>query len=276
MIGIFDSGIGGLFLLKELHKKFPKRSFIYLADKAHFPYGEKHPSVVRGLVKKNMEFLVAQGAKKVIVACNTASVTLKKGDSYPVPVMGVVEASLKQAEKDSCNKKVGLLATRGTVNSQAFLKKAKYLNLNLNIYQQACPQLGPFVEQGGWEISLGQFTSNNMDKTQQLHLLLQEYLQPLIDKEVDTIIMGCTHYLYLESAIRKYIGESRKTVGPLGFLIKELVEMEENEKHEPRGKVGIKINVFVSGQDKEFEKQFHQIWGSNKNNVRTVVEVLKI
>ncbi len=276
MIGIFDSGIGGLFLLRELHKKFPNQSFIYLADKVHFPYGDKSFSFVRDLVRKNVEFLADQGVKQIVVACNTASATLEKKKSYSIPVIGIVEASLRQAKKDSCNKKVGLLATVETVKSRAFLKKEKDLNLDLQIYQQACPRLAPFVENGGWAISQGKYTGNNKDKSEKLSVFLEEYLQPLIDKGVDTVIMGCTHYLYLESAISQYIGESKKAVGPLEFLVQDLLEVKKNESRELQDEEGITVNVFVSGQDKGFEKQFHQIWGGNKNNVRIVVESLKI
>ena len=95
MIGIFDSGLGGLFLLKELSQKLPQQSFIYLADRAHFPYGEKKLSFMRSLVKKNITFLKNQGAKRVIVACNTASAVLEEQDTYPVSVTGVIEPALK-------------------------------------------------------------------------------------------------------------------------------------------------------------------------------------
>lgn len=274
MIGVFDSGVGGLFLLKELHKKFPKQSFVYLADKAYFPYGGKSFSFIRNLVKKNIEFLTVQGARQVIVACNTASVILESGDSYPVPVMGVIEPSLRQAEKKSINKKVGLLATVGTVKSQVFLKKAKALNLDLHIYQQACPRLAPFVEQGGWETSTGKGSGINKDKT--LYFLLKEYLQPLISKGVDTVIMGCTHYLYLESAIRECIGKNRKVVGPGGFLVKDLMGLKNAGWFESQNKKRGKVVIFINSQDEEIKKQFYQIWDNGENNVRIVVENLKI
>ena len=225
MIGLFDSGLGGLFLLKELNKKFPNQSFVYLADKMHFPYGDKTSSFLRSLVRENVEFLMSQGAERVIVACNTASAFLEKPESYPVPVMGVIESALKQAEKYSINKKVGLLATEGTVHSRAFLIKEKALNLNLQIYQQACPLLAPFVEKRGWlmthmecdgreeeehffewsvrqkgpEKQIPSHSGGKKERVETLSLLLEEYLQPLINKGVDTVIPGCTHYLYLKT-----------------------------------------------------------------------------
>ena len=278
MIGIFDSGLGGMFLLKELNKKFQKKSFVYLADRKNFPYGEKNSSLVRSLVRKNVDFLASQRVEHIIVACNTASVVLRNEDFYPVPVTGVIEASLKQAKKNSINKKVGLLATVGTVTSQSFITKAEKLNLNLQIHQQACPQLAPFVEQGGWE-------TNNMQnelKNTELHSLLEEYVQPLINKGVDTIIMGCTHYLYLEAAIKKYIGKNKKAVGPLHFLVKDLLEMEKNKQYKQQNqkiltteKKNNKINVFINGQNKGFEKQLRQIWGTQQNSIQMSIKTIE-
>ncbi|MDE0118819.1 MAG: aspartate/glutamate racemase family protein [Bdellovibrionales bacterium] len=315
VIGIFDSGLGGLFLLKELNQKFPKQSFIYLADRKNFPYGEKNSSLIYSLVRKNVDFLAAKGVEHIIVACNTASVTLRDIDSYPIPVTGVIEASLRQAEKDSINKKVGLLATPGTVKSQAFLKKAKKLNFNLQIYQQACPLLAPFVEQGGWStikkkdianrsvnrncqnlsfpsgisVSLrekkeitGTFKPDGyIEKNKELSSLLEKYLKPLINQGVDTVIMGCTHYLYLESAIQKYIGKNKKAVGPTHFLIKDLLEMKKNKRHQKKDKKTLtkeiknnNIRVFINGQNEDFEKQLRRIWGSQKKDLQVSIETI--
>lgn len=275
MIGIFDSGVGGIFILKELYKKFPIKSFVYLADQENFPYGEKDLSFVRSLVKKNVYFLANQGVEHIIIACNTASVTLTEEDAYPIPVTGVIEAALKQAQKDSINKKVGLLATVGTVKSEVFLKQAKKLNFNLQIYQQPCPLLAPFVERGGWSINKKQ----DIAKSKELAALLKKYLSPLLNKGVDTIIMGCTHYLYLEPAIKKYIGQSRKVVGPLHFLIEDLLKMKKykeyssgkyeqrNEKTPKKETRNNKISVFIHGQSKDFEKQLCRIWGSQRSDM---------
>ncbi len=309
MTGVFDSGIGGLFLLKELSKAFPKESFIYLADQAHFPYGEKDPAFVRALVKKNINFLTLKGAKRVIVACNTATSVLEKSSTYFVPVIGVIGPALKKANQVSKNKKVGLLATKGTVSSQVFLKKAKKLNLNLQIYQKACPLLADFVEKGGWQISSCPVGAKGLRVAgeKDLHIaegylplqrentlknLFQKYLDPLLKKEVDTIIMGCTHYLYLKLAIEKYIGEGKKASGPLEFLIRDLKrqslfrakdlspkisleklgpEEEPFEENLFRGsKTGSEskkkpspppplVNLFVTGKTGKFETKVHQI-----------------
>jgi len=319
-IGVFDSGLGGLFLLKELNQQFPGKSFVYLADKMHFPYGEQQLSLVCSLVKKNVDFLISQGVGQVIIACNTASAVLDEQTVYPVPVWGVIEPSLRQAERDSVNKKVGLLATTGTVRSKAFLKKAEKLNLNLQIYQRPCPLLAPFVEQGGWNTHYRKSSKGDPNKNKEksrtqtnvsaqsktatfkekeyqhkiktrdmkkvgndkqhknqvenLPLLLHEYLDPLMKEGVDTVIMGCTHYLYLQSAIEQYTGKNKKVVGPVNFLIKNMKELYKKSGMLPpparekghgssssdfrASAVKAKVSLFIHGKNGQFNGQFEE------------------
>ena len=271
MIGIFDSGIGGIVLLKALSKKMPRESFVYLADKANFPYGEKPSYTVYTIVKKNLEFLIAQKVKQIIIACNTASITLESQNSYPVPVKGVIKYSLKQANRYSLNKKVGVLATTATIKSEIFIKKAKALNFNLEIYQQACPLLAPFVEEGAW--ILNQEHSNNQEqiKTQNKKILplLQEYLDPLINQGADTIILGCTHYLYLQPIIQKYLGKKKKVIGPIDSLVKELLKERKKTikviKNQETKKKAPSVIFFINGKNRRFAEQCQQVWGGQKS-----------
>ena len=244
MIGILDSGQGGFFLLHKLYQQFPNQNFVCLMDKAHFPYGEKSQAELRSLLRKNIKFLTQQGAKQVIVACNTASAVLEKPSAYPLPVKEIISASLKQASQYSQNKKVGVLATKGTVESQAFLIKSKKLNQDLHIYQQACPLLAPFVEQFGplsqregaplSDRGLAPFGDEKATpllkdslytiKNKKLTPLLKQYLEPLVAKGVDTLILGCTHYLYLQKAVEEYLGKEIKVVGPVPSLIQDMLK----------------------------------------------------
>ena len=241
MIGILDSGQGGFFLLHKLYQSFPNQDFVCLMDKAHFPYGEKSQAELRSLLRKNIKFLTQQGAEQVIVACNTASAVLEKPSAYPLPVKEIISASLKQASQYSQNKKVGVLATKGTVESQAFITQSKKLNQNLHIYQQACPLLAPFVESFGplsknfAPSSVAMDTSKKtaiplLDnslytiKNKKLTPLLKQYLEPLVAKGVDTLILGCTHYLYLQKAVEEYLGKEIKVVGPVPSLIQDMLK----------------------------------------------------
>ena len=280
MTGILDSGVGGLFLLKALSEKRADTQFIYLADQKHFPYGEKSLSFVRFLVQKNVEFLSNQGAGRIIVACNTASAVLEQESKSPVPVMGVITASLKQAEKDSQNGQVGVLATEGTVRSQAFLREKKNIAPHLNIYQKACPLLAPFVE----KVSLALCSGTLMPTAKsRLFSLLDSYLPPLLQKGVDTIIMACTHYLYLKPMLEQYLPKGIKVVGPVDFLIQDFLSMmKRNNKQQlknmaqwenPLSKAQKSqpalpsapalVHLFVSGEQKEgYKKMCHKMLGS--------------
>ena len=124
MTGIFDSGIGGLFILQTLLKQVPYSSFLYLADTKYFPYGDKSVFQLRSLVRKNIEYLASRDAENIIIACNTASAVLEKS-SYPMPVCGVIESALQQAKVLSQNNRVVLLATQFTVQSNIYIKKIK-------------------------------------------------------------------------------------------------------------------------------------------------------
>ncbi len=287
MTGLLDSGVGGLFLLKALCQKGAEKHFIYLADQKHFPYGEKSFSQVRSLVAKNVKFLTDQGACRVVVACNTATAVLKrenKGQSpnksqgtnksqSPVPVMGVISASLKQAEKDSQNGRVGVLATKGTVHSQAFLKEKEITAPHLNIYQSACPLLAPFVERVGPVLCSGGLTPAMKSR---LFSLLDLYIPPLLHKGVDTIIMACTHYLYLKPMLEQYLPQGIKVVGPVDFLARDFLAVVQ-EKPQQSGKKreqklseeqtilpasSAQVQLFVSGNNTaEYRKKCRKILG---------------
>ena len=147
MTGIFDSGVGGLLILQDLMKQIPYSPFIYLADTKHFPYGNKNALQIHSLVKNNVEYLVSKGADNIIIACNTAS-TVLADSQYSVPVVGVIEVALEQAKVLSRNGQVVVLATEATVKSNIYIQKNEELKTHLHIYQQACPLLAPYVEEG--------------------------------------------------------------------------------------------------------------------------------
>ena len=254
MIGIFDSGAGGVFVLQKLVKSFPSSDFLYLADKAHFPYGEKSSSFIRKITKQNIDFLADKGAKHVIIACNTASTTVieKPFRKTNVKVTEIITASLKTAHLKSLNQKVGVLATSKTVQSKAFIKQAKILDLNLKIYQKSCPLFAPFIEE-----KQKNFRSKKdylyfklfITKKEKLYLnkLFKFYIDPLLKKKVSAIILGCTHYLYLKPFIMTYIKtnsgftESVKLISPLSYLSRELkknILQKENQKQ--------KIRMFIT------------------------------
>jgi len=191
-IGIFDSGIGGLTVFKEIAKEFPKADIYYLGDTARVPYGNKSKETIIRYSIECADFLVKNfDVDILIVACNTASShaldTLKK--YLQIPVIGVVIPGAEMAVKTTKNKKVGVIGTIATIRSNAYKEAIEKLDKDIELYQKACPLFVPLVEEG-------------MIDNQIAELVIKEYLQEIIDKGIDTLILGCTHYPLLKDTIK--------------------------------------------------------------------------
>lgn len=195
-IGVFDSGIGGLTVLKELEKAFPQENFIYLGDTARLPYGSKSSNTIKKYVEQNIKFFLEQkDIKALVLACNSASTVLEDLDiPKHIEVFGVIQPGAETALKTSKSKKIGLWATRATVNGQAYAKALKKLNPDHQYTATACPLLVPLVEEGLWDHPL----------TLQAFEL---YLDEIIKAEVDTLILGCTHYPLIKASLQKYLDQ---------------------------------------------------------------------
>jgi glutamate racemase len=214
-IGVFDSGFGGLNTLRHLVAKLPAYDYLYLADSARAPYGPRTPDEIYAFSKQALDFLFARGAEIVIFACNTASsdaLHLIQTQFLPVAypgkkVLGVLIPLSEVAVGTTRNKKVGVLATTGTVRSGAFLREIGKLDLSVEIFQQAAPLLVPLIE-------AGEYQSANIDNT------LEVYLRPLIGNGVDTIVLGCTHYDFLKGKIERITGPDIRIVSE-GAIVAE-------------------------------------------------------
>jgi glutamate racemase len=196
-IGVFDSGIGGLTVVRALMKKFPNESITYFGDTARVPYGSKSVEVVQEFAIQDTEFLLEQGVKMVVVACNTASAvaleTLK--EKFNIPILGMILPGAHKAEKISKNRKIGVIGTIATVASQSYSKALFELDSTLEISSKACPLFVPLAEEG-W-----------VDH-QATYIIAEEYLAELRRQYIDTLILGCTHYPVLKKTIQRVIGKN--------------------------------------------------------------------
>src|SRR3989344_2857750 len=195
MIGIFDSGIGGLTVLQALKQLLPQYSYLYLGDTARTPYGNKSSEVVTRYAVQNTKWLLKNGATMIIIACNTASAVATEllQKSFPdVPIFEVIIPAAKKAEKQTTSGKIGVLATRGTITSGIYERTLRKLNPKLKVTSAAAPLLVPLIEEG-WV--------NDPETTHIAH----RYLLGL--ENIDTLILGCTHYPLLQSVIQKLIGK---------------------------------------------------------------------
>lgn len=196
-IGVFDSGVGGLSVLRHIHALLPHEQLIYVADSLHAPYGNKSPEEITERCLALTEFLLAHGAKAIVVACNTATAaaiaTLRQ--AHPdLPIIGM-EPAVKPAAAASKNGIIGVLATVGTLKSAQFAALLETYGRNVNVVTQACVGLVECIERGELDSS-------------ETSALLQKYLKPLLDEGADTIVLGCTHYPFVKAQIQQIVGEN--------------------------------------------------------------------
>ena len=192
-IGVFDSGIGGITVLRELVKAFPKENFIYLGDTARLPYGSKSGDTVRKYSVQNMQYLVSRDVKAIVIACNTASTQVSEKSFEGRPVYNVIEPGAELAVRKTENKKIGVLGTRATIRAGTYTKKIKNLLPDAEVLSQACPLFVPLAEEAWYDDPV-------------TNIIAFRYLQNLKNANVDTVVLGCTHYPLLKASIRKVFG----------------------------------------------------------------------
>ncbi|HYR78768.1 MAG TPA: glutamate racemase [Candidatus Dormibacteraeota bacterium] len=200
-IGVFDSGIGGLTVLKALTSALPGEDFIYLGDTARLPYGTKSNEVIIRYSKENTEFLLAKGIKMLVVACNTSSAVALDAiaSDTMVPVIGVIEPGARAAVKASRNGKIGVIGTEATIASGAYTRAIQRLGRKSEIYTRACPLLVPLAEEGWIDNEVAERT-------------VAHYLESLKQSGIDTLLLGCTHYPLLRAMFAQILGASVRIV----------------------------------------------------------------
>ena len=210
-IGIFDSGVGGLSVLKEILQKLPQENTIYFADTVRRRYSNKPEEVIKEYSFEIIDFLIFQKVKLIVIACNTAtSVALYEAQQrFNVPVIGVIEPGVKMALKNTKSKKIGIIAGEITIRKRIHRKLIKSIDPLIEIFEQATPPFGEFVEQG----------LINREKIQEI---INRYLLPLKEKGIDTLILGCTHYPFLKDFIRKSMGPKVSLINPAKETVSQI------------------------------------------------------
>jgi len=195
-IGIFDSGIGGLTVVRQMRRILPGEDLVYLGDTARVPYGTKSPETVVRFACEDAQFLVNEGVKAIVVACNTASAWALSAleRAFSVPVFGVILPGVRLALKRTGNNRIGVIGTNATIRSQAYTNGILARNDEARVFARACPLLVPLVEEG-W--------LNHSVTDSVLHV----YLDPLLSRRIDTLVLGCTHYPLLKPSMRRVVGK---------------------------------------------------------------------
>lgn len=217
-IGVFDSGIGGLTVVKRLSTVLPNEHIIYFGDTARVPYGSKSNSTVIEYSIQDTNFLLHKNVKLVVVACNTASsIALPElQKKFEVPIIGMIMPGANMAAEKSKNGKIGVIGTRATINNQAYSKAIKKIDNKIEVYEKACPLFVPLAEEG-WTHHRATYE------------IAEEYLKELKSHHVDTLVLGCTHYPILSDVIREVIG-AKVTLIDSGVAAAEVVKNEIHKR----------------------------------------------
>lgn len=233
-IGIFDSGIGGLTVTKEIVRLLPNENIIYLGDTARVPYGPRSKEVIYKFARELVNFLLEKKVKCLVIACNTISATcleeIKK--ISPVSVIGVVDPAVKKALKVTKSGKIGVIGTTGTINSKAYENKIHELDPQFEVLSVACPLFVPLAEEG-------------FSETEATKLIAKEYLEQIKSSGVDTLILACTHYPILDKVIQKITGSQIRLVDSAKPTAEDLKKILEEKGLLADKKNGV-LEVFVT------------------------------
>lgn len=242
-IGICDSGVGGVTIVKEIQKILPNESLIYFGDVARAPYGSKSEKRIVEFATQDVSFLLQKNVKFVMVACNTMSAIALRvlRHKFDIPILGVIEAGAKAAAKKTKRGIIGVIGTEATIRSGIYRKEIQKSNSQIEVEGKACPLLVPLVEEGWLD-------------TEVTTMIIKEYLRPLMQKQIDVLLLGCTHYPLLKRQICRILGEEVTVVDPAEEVALELkselstLGLMTSSTHAP------KYDFFVSDSPERFDE----------------------
>ncbi|TAK14812.1 MAG: glutamate racemase [Anaerolineae bacterium] len=249
-IGVFDSGIGGFSVLRVLQAQLPNEDFIFFGDQGHIPYGPRSLEEVRGFSEAIVRFLLAEGSKLIVVACNTASaaalVHLRK--TFPdVPFVGM-EPAVKPAAETTQSGVVGVIATKATFQGELYASVVERFAQDVIVLQATCPGLVEEIEAGRLE---GEIARE----------ILEIALRPMMMKGIDAVVLGCTHYPFVENLIRELVGHRVRIIEPSGAIARQVERLlDEHKLRNPNNQVGT-TRYFTSGKSEAMEEAALQLLG---------------
>lgn len=247
-IGIFDSGVGGITVLKEIKNKMPNENIVYLGDTQNFPYGNKSKEEIIRFSIENVNKLIKKDVKIIVIACGTATsqaIDVLKG-KFNIPIMGIIEPTVEYI-KNMKYKKVGVIATEGTIKNGAWERKLKEKISNIQVINKACPMLATIAEEG-------------KAKSKEGRKVIKEYMEPFKSQKIDKIILGCTHFPIYEQIIRDELGYEVELINTGNTISNELQtylrqnNLENNDKNAT-------INIYLTKKEEQFENIAQNILG---------------
>lgn len=250
-IGVMDSGVGGLTVLKEITKILPNESYIFIGDQANLPYGQKSSETVRKLTKRIADYMVEQDVKMFVIACNTATAAAYEylKEILPIPVIGVIEPGAEMAAKASKSGQIGVIATNGTVRSGDYERLIKAKNPQANVSSLGCPEFVTMVEEG-------------LAGTVDAQVAVNNRLAWFMDKPIDTLVMGCTHFPVLQHEIQNVVGDSVELIDPGVATAKQVFEyLKSHEQFANEHHTAHQI-FYTTGNPADFAKIADELLGT--------------
>ena len=239
-IGVFDSGLGGLTVLKEIMKITPNENIVYFGDTARVPYGPRSKETIIKYTFQAIDFLISKNVKAIVIACNTATARALKeaNEKYDLPIIGVIEAGAKTAAYTTKNKIVGVIGTDGTIRSKAYNIEIAKIDPEIKIVDKACPLFVPIVEEGWANTDIASLTA-------------RRYLEELMDKGIDSLVLGCTHYPFVRDSIKKVVGHEIAIIDGGEGTVREIKRrLKEKNLLSDRKEKGI-ISIYNSLEDQK-------------------------
>jgi glutamate racemase len=259
MIGIFDSGVGGLTVAKEILSQLPQEDIVYFGDTARVPYGSKSTETIRRFASEDARFLIKQNIKIMVVACHTVSAVglSALNEEFGIPIVGVISPGARAAVRATRNNRVGVIGTQAVIESDAYAGAIKTLNPELGVFSQACPLFVPLVEEG-WLAKPA------------TRLIAREYLEPLIDENVDTLILGCTHYPLLKKILSEAMGNGVRLVDPAYQIALEVRDLLARKNLLCREERTPTHRFFVSDAPDKFKEVGEMFLGKEISQIQRV------
>lgn len=254
-IGVFDSGVGGLTVLRALQHQLPQESFLYFGDTAHVPYGTRSADEIQTLVRQILDWMMQQPIKMAVMACNTSSALALDAVRQEFPILGIILPGAKAAVRQG--KRIGVIATPATVGSDCYRQAIQEIDPTIEVFQEACPEFVPLIE------------------NRQLHLpetkqVVEQRIQPLLEAGIDTLVYGCTHYPHLDNLLSQLLPSTIRRVDPalqMAQAVNQELKLLQLQSHQSSG-----ITRFaVSGDARQFAQSCHQWLGD-----RPVVEHIEL
>lgn len=238
-IGVFDSGVGGLWILKHLKDRLTDYNYVFFGDQGHVPYGVRSLEEIRSFSESITKFLISKDCKIIVIACNTASSASLKylREKFPETIFVGMEPAVKPAIEQTKTNKIGVLATPATFHGELYSSLVDKYAKNVEIFEDTCQGLVGQIEKG----DLDSIETNN---------ILERALLPMVEKGIDTVVLGCTHYPFAIPQIKKIVGEKVNVIDPTNAVVRQVVNvLEENKLYSDKCTNNFgKVNVYTSGQ----------------------------